>query len=212
MPFTFRMYSPTPLRAVFTAPRGPRGFEHENGCGFFGEGLGDFTRRVAADFFVGNEKHRDGARQRAVPRLQRGDRIEHESDARFHVEHAGTVHAALGDVAGHGGESAKRIYGVEVAEKQNRLELFAAGKVDLNAVRIVVGLVDAGVAAHGLEASGEEGAHAIGSRLVVAGGFDFYELADRLDDLFLARFKVAQALGPDGIGLEGLGSGSRGTF
>ena len=110
---------------------------------------------------------------------------------------------SVGDVAGHGGESAERIDGVEVAEQQNGLELFAAGEIDLEAVGVVVGVVDAGVSADGFEASGEEGAHAVGGGLVVAGRFDFDELADGLDDLFLARFEVAQALGPDGIGLKG---------
>ena len=112
------------------------------------------------------------------------------------------MHSIIGDVARHGGESAQWIDRVEVAEQEDGLQLFAAGKIDLHAVGVVFGVVHASVSTDGFETSREECAHAVGSGLVVAGGFDFDELANGLDDLFLARFEVAQALGPDGIGVE----------
>jgi hypothetical protein len=58
--------------------------------------------------------------------LQCGDGVEHERDAGLHVEHAGAVEAVVGDVAGHGGERAERIDGVEVAEEENRLPALAS--------------------------------------------------------------------------------------
>ena len=61
-----------------------------------------------------------GRGKRAVPGLQRLDRVEHERDAGLHVEHAGAVQAAVGDVARHGGERAQRIDGIEVAEQRER--------------------------------------------------------------------------------------------
>ena len=76
--------------------------------------------------------------------------------------------------------------------------LFASGEIDLQAVGEVFGGMDAGASADSFESSGEEGAHAVGGGLVVAGGFDLDEFADGLDDLLPAGFEVAQALGPDG--------------
>jgi hypothetical protein len=61
--------------------------------------------------------------------------------------------------------------------------------------------MNASASAHGLEAPGEERAHAVGGRLVVAGRFDLDELADGLNDFFLAGFEVAEALGPEGVEL-----------
>ena len=66
----------------------------------------------------------------------------------------------------------------------------ASGEIDLQVVAEVGGVVNVGVAADGFEVSGEEGAHAVGGGLVVAGGFDLDELADGLDDFFLAGFEV----------------------
>ena len=56
------------------------------------------------------------------------------------------------------------------------------------------------VATDGFEIPGEEGAHAVGGGLVVAGRFDLDELADGLDDFFLAGFEIEEALAPEWIG------------
>src|SRR5580700_9301054 len=78
--------------------------------------------------------------------------------------------------------------------------MFGSGEIDLHAVGEVFGVMHSRASADGFEPSGEESAHAIGGGLVVAGRFDFDKLADGLDDLFLARFEVAQALGPQRVG------------
>ena len=57
------------------------GFEHQHSGGFFRQGLSDLSRRMAADFFIGNQKDRDRPRELAVPCLQRCDGMEHERDA-----------------------------------------------------------------------------------------------------------------------------------
>jgi hypothetical protein len=124
------------------------------------------------------------------------------------------VEAVVGDVAGHGGERAEGIDGIEVAEQEDRRSVFstrfAAGEIDLHAVAVVGSGVDLQVSAEGFEISGEEGAHAVGGGLVVAGRFDLDELADGLDDFFLAEFEVVEALGPRRGGVCGGGGGRAG--
>jgi hypothetical protein len=95
-----------------------------------------------------------------------------------------------------------------VAEQENGFRLVASGEINLDAVGVVTGLVDAGAAAYGFEAAGEERSHAVGGGLVVTGRFDLDELADGLDNLLLADLEIAQAFGPDRVGLERLGAGS----
>src|SRR5208337_2029380 len=116
---------------------------------------------MAADFFVRNQKDGDGAGQCGVPGLQSLDGVEHERDAGLHVEHAGAVQAAGGGVAGHGGERAQGIDGVEVAEEEDGLELFPcwiasliwSREIDLQVVAEVFGAVNMGVSAYGFEIS-----------------------------------------------------------
>ena len=55
----------------------------------------------------------------------------------------GPCRRSVGDVAGHGGERAERIDGVEVAEEENRLGFFAAGEIDLQVVAEVGGGMNA---------------------------------------------------------------------
>ena len=105
----------------------------------------------------------------------------------------------------------QRIDGIEVTEQQNGFRLVASGEIDLDAVGVVFGVVDTRAAAHGFEAAGEERAHAVGGGLVVAGRFDLDELADGLDNLLLAGFEIAEAFGPDRVGLERLRAGSFGA-
>ena len=107
---------------------------------------------------------------------------------------------SIGDAAGHVGERAERIDGVEVAEEENGLGFFAAGEIDLQVVAVVFG-VDAGArATEGFEGAGEKGAHAIGGGLMVAGRFDLDELADGFEERVLARFEVAEAVEESGSG------------
>ncbi len=57
------------------------GFEHQHSGRLFRQSLSDLSRRMAADFFIGNQEHRDGPRELAVPCLQGCDGMEHERDA-----------------------------------------------------------------------------------------------------------------------------------
>src|ERR1700686_3603397 len=131
-----------------------------------------------------------------MPRLQRLDRMQHERDARLHVEHAGPMQASVGDVAWHGRESTQRIDSIEVSEQQDWLDLFASGEIDLHAVSEVLGAVYVGTSAKGLEASREQRAHAVRGQLVIAGGFDRSKLSDRPDNIFLPGFEIAQPFAP----------------
>ena len=172
-------------RGLDRAARSGCGLEHEHGCGFSGERFGDFARGTAADFFVRYQKDGDRARQAGVPGLQRLDGVEHQSDAGFHVEHAGAVQASVGDVAGHVGERAEWVDGVEVAEEQDGLHFFAAGEIDLQVVAESVGGMHSGASAEGFESFGEEPGHAVRGGFVVAGGFDLDEFADGADERVL---------------------------
>jgi len=67
--------------------------------------------------------------------------------------------------------------------------------------------VDVRVSADRFEISGEEGTHAVGGGLVVAGRFDLDELADGLDNFFLAGFKVEEAVAPQWVGRSWVGWG-----
>jgi len=178
---------------------------HEHRSGLLGQCLGSSARRVAAHFFVRHQKHCDGPPQSAMPRLQRSDRVEHECDARLHVEHAGSVQAPIGDVTGHGRERSQWIDGVEVPQQQDWLGLFFAREINLQVVRIVFGAVHAGPSAYSFESSCEEGAHAVGSGLVIAGRFDLHKLADHLHDLLLPGFEIAQPFAPYRVYLECFG-------
>src|SRR6202034_3026861 len=95
----------------------------------------------------------------------------------------------------------QRINGIEVAEQQNGLDVFASGKIDLHAVGKVVGAVHARASAERLETRRQQRSHAVGSQLVVAGRFDRDEFANRLDQRFPTRFEIAQAFAPRWIGV-----------
>ena len=74
-----------------------------------------------------------------------------------------------------------------MAEQQNRLAIgrFARGRgeVDLQTVAEVVAAMEMGASAQGFELGREEGGNAVDCWLVVAGGFDFDEIANGVDDL-----------------------------
>ncbi len=177
------------------------GFEYENGGRLAGQRFRNLTRRTTADFFIGNKEYCDWTRQRSKPCLQRLDRMPHQSNARLHVEHARAVEAAIGLAAGHGGESAERVHGVEMPEQEDGLGFFASGKIDLYVIAEVVGVVDAHAAAERFEFLREKDAHAIGGGLVVAGRLDFGKLADGAHEFFLLAFEIAQAIAPHIFGL-----------
>src|SRR5215472_3492704 len=81
--------------------------------------------------------------------------------------------------------------------------MVASGEVDLDVVGIVFGAVGAGASAEGFETGGEQGAHAVGSELVVAGGFDFDEFTDGLDESVVTDGEILQAVVPVEGGVRG---------
>src|SRR5437016_1336481 len=98
--------------------------------------------------------------------------------------------------ARHGSESPQRIHGVEMSEQKNRLASFASRKLDLQVVAEVLGTMNPGTTSESLKTSREQCAHAIGSQLVIAGGLDLDQLADRLHKGFAFGFEVLQSLLP----------------
>ena len=76
-----RVFAYAFARGFDRAAKSGGGFEHQHSGGFFRQGLGDLSRGMAADFFVGNQKNRDRPRELAMPGLQRLDGVEHERDA-----------------------------------------------------------------------------------------------------------------------------------
>ncbi len=134
--------------------------------------------------------------------MQRLDGIEHERDARLHVEHAGPVKASVGDAARHVRKRAERVYGIEVPEKEYRLDLLAPREIDLQTVPEVFGAVQASASTQGLERSCKKRTHAVNGRLVVTRRFDFNELADRLHQRFLTALEIEQAFVRNGIRLR----------
>jgi hypothetical protein len=64
-PFTVSVYSPTPLRAVLTAPRGAAGSSTSTAADSLASASVILREELAADFFVGNEEDGDGARHRS---------------------------------------------------------------------------------------------------------------------------------------------------
>jgi hypothetical protein len=130
-------------RGFYGAVGSVGGLEHEYGRGFFRQRFGDGSRRVAAHFLVGNEQDGDGARQYAMPFfcmpvLQGGEGVEHQGDARFHVEDAGAGQFVTHDLAGHGGERAERVDGVVMAQQQHGPGGGLAGKIYLQVIAEVV--------------------------------------------------------------------------
>jgi 3-hydroxyacyl-[acyl-carrier-protein] dehydratase len=174
-------------------------FEHQHPGGLLRQSFGDLSRRVATDFFVGNQEDRDRPRQcAAVPGLQRCDGVQHESDTGLHVENAGAVQAAVFDLAWHVRECAQGIDRVVMAEKEDWLSVGsrASGKIDLQAVAEVMAAVEFSSPAEGFEFLGEKGGDEVDGVLVIAGGFDLDEFANGVHDSVLTFREIAKAFGP----------------
>jgi len=56
-------------------------FQDEHSSGLFRQCFGNLSRRMAAHFFIGNQKNRNWPGQCALPALQRFDGMEHERNA-----------------------------------------------------------------------------------------------------------------------------------
>ena len=78
-----------------------------------------------------------------------------------------------------------------------------AGKVHLQVIAEILDAMEFCMAADFLEAAGQKGAQLVHCRFVVAGGFDFYQLADGFGDGVFSLGKEAQSIG--GFAGDGLG-------
>ena len=122
----------------------------------------------------------------------------------FRLENAGAAQAAIVDFAGHAGQRAQGINRVVVADQKNGptidAPLSGCGEVDLQTVAKVEAAMEVSASAQGFELWGEEGGDAVDCGLVVARGFDFDELANRVDYLVSMFRETAEAIGPRGLG------------
>ncbi len=97
-------------------------------------------------------------------------------------------------------QRAQRVNRVVVAEEQDGLASARSracdAKVDLQTVSEIVAAMELSASAERFEFLREERGYAVDGWLVVAGRFDFHELARGFDNLALALFEVVQAIKP----------------
>src|SRR5258708_7277029 len=158
------------------------GFENQYCGALLRQRFGDLARRIASDFFIGNQQDRHRPWQ-ALPVLKRFNRMECERDAGLHVENAGPVQMSLLDFAGHAGQRSEGIDGVVMAKQQDRLAAVrvraGTGEIDLQVIAEVIAVVKMNASAERLKFGCEKASYAVDCLLVVAGGFDFDELTNR---------------------------------
>jgi hypothetical protein len=94
------------------------GFENEDGVAAAGFGFEEFSRGIAADFFVGGPEKDEALTKRDLRFLERFQREQRLDDTRFHIKNAWTVGFVCGDAEGHFGERAGGVDGVVVAEDE----------------------------------------------------------------------------------------------
>ena len=76
-----------------------------------------------------------------MPDLQPLERVEHQRDARLHVEYARPPQAPVAGPARHRGKCAQRINRVVVTEQQHRFLLRFAGEINLQMIANIGGPV-----------------------------------------------------------------------
>ena len=135
--------------------------------------------------------------------------MEHQGDAGFHIEDAGPSQFVAHGAAWHGSERPQRIDGVVMAEQQHRLGVGIASEIDLQVIAKVFRLVDPQLTAELGESVRDGLRSAVRGGFVVAGRFDFDQLADSRDDLVAALAKIGQTTLRFGAGLRGCFSGNR---
>ena len=118
--------------------------------------------------------------------------MEHQCDAGFHIEDAGAGQFVAVGTARHGGERAQRVDRVVVTEQQDRLTRLA-GEVRLQVIAEVFCLVNPDLAAELGKFLGNRLGDAVDSGLVVAGRFDFDQLADGRYDFVAALVEIGKA-------------------
>ena len=194
-PWTMSSASPTPLREVFSKPRGPSDGSSTKTASlrarFF---FNQFARGFAADLFVGSPQKNQAFLHRGLQFANGFEREERLNDAGFHVERAGAVGFPAGNAKRHFGESAGGIDGVVVAEDEE-LRFYSAfrGFPDhaemIAAVFLPENLRNRAVVEPFFR---EEFAAAVGWLFFQAGRFEERQFAQRLHHLRQAFAKVGK--------------------
>ena len=122
-PPTSSVNSPTPLRLVLTAPPGSDGSSTNTALLLRASASSSGRAGPAPDFFVGRPQHHDADRQARRDREQRARGQHGDRDARFHVERAGAVEAAVLLDDRHPFERADRPDRIEVPEQQDLIAI-----------------------------------------------------------------------------------------
>ncbi len=143
-----------------------------------------------------------------MPFLKTSERVEHQGDARLHIEDAGSSQPVVHCAAGHGGERAQRIDGVVVAEQQHRLRGFA-GEVHLQVIAKVFRGMDVHFTAEPGKFMRDGVRNFVHRGFVVAGRFDFDQFADGRDNLVAALAEISKTALRFGAGMRWRSSGNR---
>jgi hypothetical protein len=118
--------------------------------------------------------------------------VEHQRNARLHIEHAGASKFVVHNPAWHIRQRAQWVYGVVVAKQQNRLTAGFSGEINLKVIAEIVGAVNSGLAPHGSKPFGDGFRDSIYGRFIVTGRFDFDQLADGRDNPVAPSLKVGK--------------------
>src|SRR5213076_634439 len=90
-------------------------------------------RRMTSHLLVRDEQHAN-RRMWHLMLAQEAERMDGDSNASLHVEHAWSRYATVGNTKRHLFERAHFPHGIDVAEKKHRLALRHPGKVGLNMI------------------------------------------------------------------------------
>src|SRR5579864_1998744 len=102
-------------------------------CRFARQFFSNCARRLAADFFIRDEKHRDRPRQLAAcPSKQSFYHLQRQSDSAFHIEHARSEDAAFCNTKWHLRNRSDWMNSVRMPEQKNRLALAGTGRLESN--------------------------------------------------------------------------------
>ncbi len=192
---------PTPLRLVFSAPPGNDGSNTSTASLLRGLDLDQPARGGAADLLIGRPQHHELALGQLAAVEQRARRQRRETDAGFHVEHAGAVQLAALALQRHRLELPDRPHRVEVAEQQDLARAAAEGRSQVSAGGR---RLDAGdLAAKTFQPRGQFSTAAIDRRRIVTRRFDCHERLDELEQPFVVGEAVVEVRFHRGLGVLG---------
>ena len=95
--------------------------------------------------------------------------MQHQRNSRLHIEHAGSVQAAVFTRHGMARQRSEWINRIKVAEQQDWFYLFSPRKIDLNTIGVIFGAMHARPSTASFEPRGQQRAHPVRSEFVVAG-------------------------------------------